>query len=95
MVRKALVLAVLGCCAWVSRSAKSDDGIVVVDWAEPLCCAEPVVTAAWWAPVQPVLVSGPAVVRTRYRPLLGGVVTRQRVVTYGYAPAAYLAPVWW
>jgi len=49
----------------------------------------PVPHAVYYAPA-PVVYRPVARVRTRYRPFLGGSVTRVR---YGYAPAYYAPPV--
>lgn len=54
---------------------------VVYRPATPVVTYSPVVAAP--VPVAPVVVGGP-VVTTRYRPFLGGTVTRVR---YGYTPA--------
>lgn len=37
---------------------------------------------------------GPVTIRSRYRPVLGGVVTRLRYVSYGNAPPTYF-PAWY
>lgn len=50
---------------------------------------QPVAHAVYYAPA-PVVYQPVVRVRTRYRPILGGRVTRVR---YGYAPAYYAPPV--
>ncbi|HEX6961882.1 MAG TPA: hypothetical protein VF175_08455 [Lacipirellula sp.] len=68
---------------------------VAYDPVDAVCgCESPVAVTAWYAATPTYVYGDPVVMRARYRPILGGVVTRLRYVNYGYAPA-YYAPGWW
>lgn len=60
--------------------------------AEPACCRPPVAVTTYYALAPAVVYERAAVVRTRYRPLLGGAVTR---VHYRRAPVVYARRWWW
>jgi hypothetical protein len=53
------------------------------------CCSPPVVMATFYAPAPAVVYPSTTAVRSRYRPLLGGSVTRVRYVD---APVVYASP---
>jgi len=64
----------------------------------PTCCA-PEATTAYYAPAPTtVYYAATPVVTTRYRPILGGTVTRTRYVyqpvTYGYPATVAYYPAW-
>ncbi len=93
MKRIGLMLGILACSVTGASAARADDGYVVYDSVD--CgCEEPIFVASYPAPAVPAVYGGPAAMRWRYRPLLGGTVTRIRYVNYGYIPS-YYAPFWW
>jgi hypothetical protein len=59
--------------------------------AEPAYCPPPVAVTTYYAPAPVAWYPSAAVVRTRYRPLLGGTVTRVRY----RAPVVYARGWWW
>lgn len=80
---KKFALLLIGTALWLGLESKSTAQVVYTTYYQPAPTCQPV--NVYYAPptvaYQPV-----ARVRTRYRPLLGGTVTRVR---YGYAPAYY------
>ena len=92
MKRIAIWFVALGLCLLVSTGAQAQVGYVGYDSAAVAYCAPPVAVSTYYAPAPAVVYQPTAVVRTRWRPLLGGSVTRVR---YGYAPVVYAAPRWW
>lgn len=94
MKRLALACAVLGLNVLVASSANAEG---YVDFApiDACGCDEPVYVPGYYIPAPaPIAYGDSVVVRWRYRPILGGTVTRMRFVNYGYAPA-YYGPLWW
>ncbi|MCC6494391.1 MAG: hypothetical protein IT424_15375 [Pirellulales bacterium] len=91
MNRIALAAVALG-CSTLASAARAEFGYVAYEPAAT-CCKSPVVVTSYYAPAPCAVYSGPVVGWTRYRPILGGVVTRLRYATYD-APPAYYAPPW-
>jgi hypothetical protein len=81
----AVVLAAWALCLFAASAVRANEVYVAYD----PCCATPVAVTTYYTPVPPVAFGSPAVVRTRYRPVLGGRVTRIRSVN---APAVYASP---
>lgn len=95
-MRKLVALfAVLSC--WVLSDSVANAQLAYVTYYQPVTVYRPapVVYSTYYAPapapavvVQPAPVYQPVTqVRTRYRPILGGTVTRTRVVPGYYTPA--------
>jgi len=86
-----IALLLVSAALWLGAQADAEAQIAYVTYYQPMtvyspCCApQPV----YYAAVAPAVAYQPvAQYYTRYRPFLGGTVTRVR---YGYAPA-YVAP---
>jgi hypothetical protein len=80
-----ILCAIFGLCVCIGARAEAHGTYVVYHPVVDVCCSPPVAITTYYAPA-PAVVYPSAVVRTRWRPLLGGPVTRVR-----YAPAAR----WW
>lgn len=87
MKLRVIALATLSACLLLSTSAQAHIGYVAYD----PCCAPPVIYTSYYAPLPAAVYSPAVVVRSRYRPLLGGTVARTRVVA---SPVVY-APCCW
>jgi hypothetical protein len=94
MRRIALAVVLGSCCMLAASTARAEVGYIAYEPAGWACCQQPVVATAYYEPAPAVFYSSPAVAWTRYRPILGGVVTHMRFVSYPTTPAAY-APFWW
>ncbi|MCA9229447.1 MAG: hypothetical protein KDA57_02250 [Planctomycetales bacterium] len=94
MKQTVMFLVVLASCLAVSGRVEAQ--VPYVTYYQPVTVYSPPVVytphAVYYAPAPaPVVYQPTAQVRTRYRPILGGTVTRVR---YGYAPTYYApAPV--
>jgi len=88
MKMRVIVFVALAVCLLAVSSAQAHVTFVAYD----PCCAPPVAFTAYYVPAPAVMYPPAAVVRSRYRPLRGGSVTRVRYVT---APAAYASPWYW
>lgn len=88
------VVAFLACLLGQSSARAQDAYVVYVPINDSCGCETPAATSVWFAATPPFVYDGPVTVRSRYRPLLGGVVTRTRQVSYGDA-THYYAPIWW
>lgn len=96
---KKLAALVLACLFWWGVESTAQAQVAYVSYYQPVTVYRPpVVYSASYVPYTSYYAPAPAVsyqpvarVRTRYRPILGGTVTRVR---YGYAPVYYQpAPV--
>ena len=96
---KKLVLPMLVVALWAVSMADADAQMLYVSHYQPAVVYSPVIAApapvcrtSYYVAPAPVAVGPVPVTRvhTRYRPILGGTVTRVRT---GYAPAYYAAPV--
>ena len=94
-----LALPLLAVALWAVSTANAEAQMVYFSYYQPAVVYSPVVAApapvcrtSYYAAPAPVAVAPVPVtqIRTRYRPILGGTVTRVRT---GYAPAYYPAPV--
>ncbi len=95
MRRIVFALTALTACVVAGSHAEAQVGYLAYEPVDAACgCEPPVAVTAEYAPAPATAYDHPAVMRSRYRPLLGGVVTRLRYVNYGYVPASY-APAWW
>jgi hypothetical protein len=96
---KTLAVLLVGCLLWLGAPSDAQAQVAYVTYYQPMTVySPPVVYAApqtvYYAPAPTVAYApAPAVtyepvarVRTRYRPLLGGTISRVR---YGYAPVYY------
>jgi hypothetical protein len=70
---------------WCGASSPAAAQVYVTYYQPAPACAPPAAYATYYAPA-PVVYQPVARATTRYRPLLGGSVTRVR---YGYAPVVY------
>lgn len=93
MRRLALLFGILGLGVLAASPAIADGYLDFVS-TDACGCEEPVYAASYYIPAAPITYGDSAVVRWRYRPILGGTITRMRYVNYGYAPA-YYGPLWW
>lgn len=96
---KHLATLLLGCSLWIGAESLAQAQIAYVSYYAPApVYSQPVVYTSNYVPYTTYYAPAPAVsyqpvarVRTRYRPILGGSVTRVR---YGYAPVYHQpAPV--
>lgn len=101
---KKLALLLAAVALWATSASSADAQVLYMSYYQPAVVYSPVVAApapapccrtSYYAPAPVAVAPVPAVtpvtsVRTRYRPILGGTVTRYRT---GYAPAYYPAPV--
>ena len=93
---KKFALLLLSCLLWCGAESSANAQVAYVSYYQPVAVYRPpVVYSAGYVPYTTYYAPAPAVsyqpvarVRTRYRPILGGSVTRVR---YGYAPV-YGAP---
>ena len=92
---KKLAVLLLGCLLWVGVERDAQAQVAYVTYYQPMTVYSPPVAytphTVYYAPAPAVSYQPVARVRTRYRPILGGSVTRVR---YGYAPVYHQpAPV--
>ena len=90
---KNFALLLTGAALWWGNGQSVQAQVPYVTFYQPVTVYQPVLpppTVVYYAPPAPVAYQPVARVRTRYRPLLGGTVTRVR---YGYAPVYAPPPV--
>lgn len=94
---KKLAALLLGCFLWCGSESTAEAQVTYVSYYQPAVAYYPAPVyspgcayTAYYAPAPAVAYQPVARVRTRYRPILGGSVTRVR---YGYAPVVYSPPV--
>ena len=90
---KKSALFLVACLLWLGAQSDAGAQVAYVTYYQPMTVYSPPVVATphrvCYAPAPTVAYKPVARVRTRYRPILGGTVTRVR---YGYAPVYYPAP---
>ena len=91
---KTIAAVLVGCLCWLAIESDAQAQVAYVTYYQPMTVYSPPVPCAshavYYAPAPAVTYQPVARVRTRYRPILGGTVTRVR---YGYAPVYHPAPV--
>ena len=92
---KTLAVFLLGCLLWLGVESEAKAQVAYVTYYQPMTVYSPPVVytphTVYYAPAPAVSYQPVARVRTRYRPILGGTVTRVR---YSYAPVYHQpAPV--
>ena len=88
-----VLLVAFAFCLVVGSAAQAQGAYVTYYAAAEDCCSMPVAVTTYYAPAPVVAYQPAAVVRTRWRPLLGGFVSRVRY--RGYAPVVYSPACCW